>query len=242
MTNYDMLLTINGHAQKNIEVLNTSGNITEISKCITFVDDLSTWISNCGAFSDYLLVKNAQTEFTNSIFLCAQGFYKESIITLRQCLEHMLFAIMLSTNDFHYRLWLAGQYDMSWAQIMDSNNGVFGKQFIPLYNKDLDEDRSMELITIAKNVYRECSEYVHGNHEKLKTLVDSLAYNETMFKRYIDYFSSVQYVVCVALYIRFRDILECNEILKTLEHILVENLGSLPEVQHLYSVESEEKS
>ena len=100
----------------------------------------------------------------------------------------------------------------------------------------------MELITIAKNVYRECSEYVHGNHEKLKTLVDSLAYNETMFKRYIDYFSSVQYVVCVALYIRFRDILECNEILKTLEHILVENLGSLPEVQHLYSVESEEKS
>ena len=126
MTNYDMLLTINGHAQKNIEVLNTSGNITEISKCITFVDDLSTWISNCGAFSDYLLVKNAQTEFTNSIFLCAQGFYKESIITLRQCLEHMLFAIMLSTNDFHYRLWLAGQYDMSWAQIMDYNNGVFG--------------------------------------------------------------------------------------------------------------------
>lgn len=240
MTNYDMLVAINDRAKANIETLNSSGNINEISKCIAFVDDLSTWISKCGDFSNYLLVKKAQTEFTNSIFLCAQGFYKEAITALRQCLEHMLFALILSTNDFHYRQWLAGQYDMSWAQIMDSNIGVFGKQLIPLYNKDLDEDKSMELITIAKNVYRECSEFVHGNYEKLKILADSLEYSETMLKMYLEYFSSVQYVLSVALFIRFRDILENHDVLKQVEHILTEHLGSLPEVQLLYAIESEE--
>lgn len=239
MTNYDMLLAINDIAKKNIELLETSGNIDKIGKCITFVDDLSLWISKCDEFSDYLLVKKSQTEFTNSIFMCTQGFYKEAITTIRQCLEHMLFAIMLSTSDYHYRQWRAGQYDMSWAQIMDANSGVFGKQFISLYNTDLGEDKSIELIAIAKNVYRECSEFVHGNFEKLKILVDTLTYNETMFQMYINYFSSIQYVLSMALFIRFRDILNNRDVLRELEHVLIENLGSLPEIQDLYATESE---
>lgn len=92
--------------------------------------------------------------------MCSQGFYKEAIITLRQFLEHMLFAIFLSTNDYKYRLWKIGQYDMSWTQIMDGQNGVFGKEYIRVYAQDINEERNIELLTIAKNIYRECSEFV----------------------------------------------------------------------------------
>ncbi len=82
---------------------------------------------------------------------------------MRQFFEYMLFAILLSTNDYCYKLWKIGRFDMSWTQIVDEQNGIFGKQFIGVYAEELDETKSSELLTIAKIIYRECSEYVHGN-------------------------------------------------------------------------------
>lgn len=239
MTNLELLLKINDKTRGNIEQLNSLGRIEELNKCIAFSDDLRTWLSYCDNFSEYLLVKEAQTECVNSIFMCAQGFYKEAISILRQYLEHVLFSILLSTNDYKYRLWQVGQYDMSWTQLMDGQNGIFGVQFMRMYAKDIDEDRSLELLTIAKAVYRECSEFVHGNFEKLSVLFNDLSYNEQAFDCYVKYFASAQYVVCMALFIRFREILNNSETLKQLESILTDNLGTLVEVQLLLSKEGE---
>lgn len=239
MTNYELLLKINDKAKENIEQLNASEKIKELNKCITFSDDLRLWLSYCGVFSEYLLVKEAQTECIYSIFMCAQGFYKEAIATLRQCLEHILFSILLSTNDYKYRLWQAGKCDMSWTQLMDEQNGVFGKQYIRMYAKDIDEGRSIELLTVAKDVYRECSEFVHGNFEKLSVLFNDLAYNEKAFDCYIKCFTSAQYVICMALFIRFREVLNNQETLRQLELVLIDNLGTLTEVQQIFSIEGE---
>lgn len=182
MTNYETLQKICERAKENIDLLNSSGELNALSKCIAFSDDLHEWISHCDNLKDYILVKEAQTECVNSIYMCAQGFYKEAIMTMRQFFEHMLFALLLSSNDYRYRLWQIGQYDMSWTQIVDDQNGIFGKSFITVYAKDLDETRSVELLTIAKNVYRECSEYVHGNFEKLSTLPENLLFDKEAVK------------------------------------------------------------
>ncbi len=163
MTNYEILQKICEKAKRNIDLLNTSGKLDMLSKCISFADDLHLWVSYCDNFGDYILVKEAQTKCINSIYLCAQGFYKEAITIMRQFFEHMLFAILLSTNDYCYKLWKIGRFDMSWTQIVDEQNGIFGKQFIGVYAEELDETKSSELLTIAKIIYRECSEYVHGN-------------------------------------------------------------------------------
>lgn len=241
MTNYEMLLSINDKTRANIDSLNSSGKMNDLSKCVAFADDLQLWVSSCDTFSCLPLVKEAQSKFVCSVFLCAQGFYKAAISALRQCLEHMLFSIMLSTNDYKYRLWKAGQYDMSWTQLMDGENGVFGLQFIRVYAPDLDESRSIELLTIAKNVYRECSEYIHGNYEKLIALSETLEYDERALDYYMQCFSSIQYLICMALFIRFRYILENSTIIRRLEPIIADTLGSLPEVQLVFSHEGEEK-
>lgn len=202
-----------------------------------FLEDVQNWLSCCGCFSDYPLVKKAQTECTYSIFMCSQGFYGEAITNLRQFLEHMLFAIWLSTNDYAYRLWKAGQYDMSWARIMEDQDGIFSKKFIRMYAVDLNEDRSMELISISREVYRECSEFIHGNFEKISILSNGVAYNEKAFDCYIKIFSSIQYVICVALFIRFRHVLDNSEILEKLEPVIADNLNMLSEVQLLFNLE-----
>lgn len=237
MTNYETLQKICERAKENIDLLNTSGKLDALSKCIAFADDLHKWVSYCDNVKDYILVKEAQTECINSIYMCAQGFYKEAITTLRQFFEHMLFAILLSTNDYKYRLWQTGRYDMSWSQIVDDQNGIFGKQFISVYAESLDEVRSVEFLTIAKNVYRECSEYVHGNFEKLSSLPDNLLFDENAFEQYVEYFSNIQYLICVALFIRFRHIFNIPETIAALEPIISDNLGTLSEIQLLLSPE-----
>lgn len=240
MTNYELLQEINRKAKENIEKLVTFGKMDDLNMCIAFSDDFNTWLSYCGFFSEYRLVKEAQTECANSIYLCAQGLYKEAISTLRQCLEHTLFAVMLSTNDYQYRLWQAEKCDMSWTKLMDEQNGIFGVEFIRMYAKDLDpKGKSMELTTIAKEVYRECSEYVHGNYKKLSVLSDVLVYNEKAFSQYTSYFQSVKYVICMALFIRFREILNEPNTLKELESVINDNIGMLHEVQLLYGKEGE---
>ena len=235
MTNYEMLIDITCKSKQNIEYLHSSGKMDILNKCISFTEDLENWINICGKESAKELFAEAQTNCIYSIYMCAQGLYKEAIISLRQCLEHTLFAIMLSTNDYRYRLWKLGQYDMSWAQLMDDQNGVFGKQFISVYANDIDSSRNIEFLNIAKAVYRECSEFVHGNYKKLSILSNGLQYNENAFERYIDCFSSIQYVISMALFIRFRELLNVPEVLTTLESAIMDNIGMLPEVQLLYN-------
>lgn len=237
MTNYEILQKISERAKENINLLNSSGKLDILSKCIVFSDDLHKWVSYCDNLEDYILVKEAQNECVNSIYMCAQGFYKEAIMTMRQFLEHMLFAILLSTNDYKYKLWQVGQYDMSWAQIVDKQDGIFGKNFISVYAKDLDVSRSVELLTIATNVYRECSEYVHGNFEKLSILSDNLLFDERAVEQYVKYFENIQYLICMALFIRFRHIFNKNDIIVVLEPIISDNLGTLPEIQQILSLE-----
>lgn len=239
MTNYETLLKINDKSREHIKKLYNSGKLDLINECISYTEDLNIWISRCGNFSKYLLVKEAQDECIKSIIMCSHGFYKEAIITLRQFLEHMLFAILLSTNDYKYRLWKIGQFDMSWTQIVDGQNGVFGKEYIRVYAKDINDERSIELLTIAKNVYRECSEFVHGNYEKLNLLTENMDYDEKILNTYAEYFSNIKYLVSMALLIRFREILNDKENLSFLESIIMDNLGMLPETQLLYGAEKE---
>ena len=88
MTNYEMILQINDKARENIKKIKTNDKMDKINECLSFTEDLNQWLSYCGEFKDFVLVKEAQDEFIKSIFMCMQGFYKEAMMTLRQSLEH----------------------------------------------------------------------------------------------------------------------------------------------------------
>ena len=158
---------------------------------------------------------------------------------LSYCGEFKDFVLVNEAQDEfnNYRLWKRGKYDMSWTQIVDQQKGIFGKEYINSYAKDIDGNRSIELLTIAKNIYRECSEYVHGNYGKLMLLTENMEYNEENVDRYIEVFESVKYLISVSLLIRFRELFDKEEILVKLESVLMDNLGMLPEVQELYNRE-----
>lgn len=242
MTNFETVKLVIEKIKENIEIVEKSDCAPELNVCFSFVDDIDKWISCIDGFSQNLLVQEACGDIAKSVTFCTQGFYKEAIVFLRQFIEHMLFAVLLSTNDYSYRLWKNGQYDMSWSQIVDAQKGVFGKEFIEIYANDIGKDKSMELLNIARNIYRECSEFVHGNYGKLLLLPESIEYNEDMVNMYISYFSTARYIVSMALLIRFREVLEDSEKLNLLEEIIMDNLGMLPEVQMIYGKERRDEN
>lgn len=237
MTNYERIIDIIENGKRVAMHINNSEKLESINKCMVFIEDLGVWIKCCNDFDNNLLVKEAQDDCAKSVIMCVQGFYKEAIVLLRQFLEHMLFAILLSTNDYNYRLWKLGKYDMPWAKIIDGINGVFGREYISIYGAGIDEERSIELTAIAKNVYRECSEFVHGNYNKLIMFSGTFEYDEIMIDKYLEYFSSIKYVVLMAMLIRFWELFEDEKYLKQIESVVVDNLGDVSEVHIIYGKE-----
>lgn len=206
----------------------------EFSQCFLFVNDFGVWVECLKDIPQSILLKSALNECATANLFCSQGLYKHAMVSLRLCLEHCLFAIHLSANDFYFRRWKAGQEDMKWGAITDPVQGIFSKTFIRAYASEFDE-RSAELNSIATNVYRECSEYIHGNYSKLNCLPGQSEFNQSMLSQYITYFQNISYLIMVALVIRFKDYILTNNLLAPLEDSIMHNIGMLPEIQLLYS-------
>lgn len=203
------------------------------SECLLFATDFSTWVECLKDIPQSILLKSSLNECATANLFCSQGLYKHAMISLRLCLEHCLYAIHMSSNDFYFRRWKAGQEDMKWAAITDGNTGIFSKSFIRAYAPEF-EERSTELNGIASNVYRECSEYIHGNYSKLNCLPGQNKFNQDMLSQYISRFQSISYLLSIALVIRFKEQIVSQGLLSTLENAIMHNIEMLPEIQLLY--------
>lgn len=222
-----------------IELTWDSAYAEDFSQCSLFVNDLSIWVECLKPIPQVILLESSLNECAVANLFCSQGLYKQAMISLRLCLEHCLYAIQLSSNDFCFRRWKAGQEDMKWAAITDNESGVFGKAFIRAYAPEFDT-RSAELSGIAKNVYRECSEYIHGNYDKLNCLPGNNIFSQDMLSKYINSFQSISYLLSVALVIRFKEFIIEHNMLTTLEQPIMHNIDMLPEIQLLYSKDGDE--
>lgn len=213
-----------------------SDKVEDFCSCLLFSNDLKEWTVVLEKIPQSIILRSAHNECVTANLFCSLGLYKQAMISLRLCLEHCLHAIQLSANDFQFRRWKAGQVDMQWASIVSPDDGLFSKAFIKAYAPEFVE-RSAELHSIAKNVYRECSEYVHGNYDKLNSLPAQSQFNQELFDRYIQAFHSVSYLLSITLVIRFKDHLLSNGVLRSLEQPIMNTISMLPEIQHLFEVE-----
>jgi len=115
----------------------------------------------------HILAENAFIDLQRSSASAINGRRQEAYATLRMTLEKFLFYIQLSSSEMNFRLWTLGRRDFSWKDLTDDDNGVFSHNFIDCFAPDLTPLRS-QFLALARSVYRECSEIIHGNYAKLK--------------------------------------------------------------------------
>lgn len=231
--NIDGQLQIMKSFEEKIKDTWNSPEANEFQQCLMFINDFTAWIDCLQHMPQSILFQSALNECATANLFCSQGLYKHAMISLRLCLEHCLYAIYMSSNDFYFRRWKSGQEDMRWGSIKDKNTGIFSKSFIRAYAPEF-EERSTELNTIVENVYRECSEYVHGNYDKLNYLPGKAEFSEKMLSQYIKSFHSISYLLSIALVIRFKEYIVNEALLGRLEDPIMHNIGMLGEIQLLY--------
>ncbi len=177
------------------------------------------------------LLKIAALEYEFALLALTQGYYRHAFKGLRLVLELILQAVYLSAREIQLREWLDHSVDTVWGAIIDENDGVFSKRFAVAFFPGLTQHLS-NYRALAKLVYRECSECVHGNTPKEIPLPGCLEFNQETFNIWNAKAGSVSLVAHFALSLRYlRDFPE--ESLGKLEPCLSDRLGHLEEIRQL---------
>jgi hypothetical protein len=126
------------------------------------------------------VLQAALREYQFSLLALSFGHYRAAFAALRLSLEMAFATVQWSTNERELREWQRGQRDSNWAALCDVENGILSKPFVRLFSEGLANEAAQYRASAAA-VYRECSEYVHGNAHTHRALPEKLVFDENSF-------------------------------------------------------------
>ncbi|MGI3106609.1 hypothetical protein ACRRRU_03595 [Dickeya fangzhongdai] len=175
----------------------------------------------------------AVKEYQFSLFALAAGQYRHAFGGLRLFFELMLSTVQFSAHEIDFRMWNKDEKDINWSSIISSENGVFSKNFIRAFNPDFSEN-GRQYLAIAERVYRECSEFVHGNATTHKRLPLDLKFHKETFNLWHEKSTTMRLVIIFALSARYLNHIGVEE-MNTIEPVVIDALGNLKSVQEIFS-------
>jgi hypothetical protein len=194
-----------------------------------FVQDLNRWYDVLKARPESRLLLASLSEYQFALLAVVLGQYRQSFMSLRLSFELALGAVHFSANELKLRQWIKGRHDLVWAALVDADSGVFSKPFITVFYEDL-ADSGREYGAIAESVYRECSEYVHGNASTQSSRGEKVEFQRDSFLAWHEKAKAVRLASSFALCARYVELLSPPE-RALLEQVLLDNLGHLSAVR-----------
>ena len=217
---YDNLCTAMG------DVLAASfadSNATKMAKSHAFIADYGLWIEELHNRPETPVFESALKEYQFALFALSSGQYRAAFSALRLTLELSFAGVQWSANEREFREWMRGQRDSNWAALVDRENGILSKQFVRLFSEEL-ADEAGQYLGGAVAVYRECSQYVHGNAYTHRAIPQTLVFDDALFNAWHDRASVVRLSVSFALAARYLSDLD-DDVRARLECMLLDHLG-----------------
>ncbi|MDO3409736.1 hypothetical protein QWJ34_08170 [Saccharibacillus sp. CPCC 101409] len=197
-----------------------------------FLEDLDKWMNLLETRSENKMFKVAFLEYHHGLIAVAQGQYRQAFNSLRFFLEHCLAGVYFSVNELKLKLWMIGKEDVFWNKVIDKESGIFSNDFITCFGEGFLEASDGYRI-LAQEVYRECSEFTHGNYRTQIYLPSSLEFNEELFLEWHDKAESIRVVITFCLCARYLN--EVSSIgLYKLEAMISQYLGNLKYIQNYF--------
>lgn len=200
-----------------------NGHASQMARSHAFLDDMALWINVLRDRSEAPILTASHREYQFAMLALVLGQYRAAFSALRLSLESCFGAIQWSTNERELREWMLGRRDSSWSALVDKENGILSKGFVALFSDALADEAGEYRATAAK-VYRECSEYVHGNAHTHRGLPEHIAFDENAFDSWQQKASSVRLSIAFALAARYLQDLNKAERAR-LESMLLDHLG-----------------
>ncbi|MCS3869646.1 hypothetical protein J3D55_002562 [Chryseobacterium ginsenosidimutans] len=191
----------------------------------SFLADFESWLEILKDRPEISIFKNAIKEYQISQLSCSLGLYQQAFMGLRFFLERTLVAIMFSAKEIELNLWKIGERDTYWSELMDDEKGVFSKKFCRAFFSELDSEIS-HFKAITKKVYRECSEYVHGNLSVIDKIPEGLEYSEELFIEWNTLANIIKRIVLFSICLRYLKFLKTEDY-KEIEASISEEFTSI---------------
>ncbi len=218
----DYLSDLNNKSQsifdKSIKFRSELGKAHHYSSCL---HEFSEKITES---SEREILKTVSSQLESATLNACQGMYRQAFSSLRLALEMGLAAAHFSVHKLELHEWLGGRYDIKWSCIIDENNGVLSNRFADAFFYEFKVDIGVYRKK-SSEIYRQLSEFVHGNNETWDNSGIELIYNESRLQ---SYFKSVNTVSEIILFV-----LSCRY-LKSFSPKALESLEFIPEeMSHL---------
>ena len=189
-----------------------------VALCFNFVADYETWLGSIGDRRESIIYKNAIKVYQEAFGCMLEGQYQSAFMGLRYCFERTLCGVYLSSNELELRTWLYGRRDTYWIEIVgkegnqseddqnendyNADKGLFSSKFVMAYFPEL-QDEIRHFRRMAVSVYRECSEFVHGNPTALVKIPERLEFNNELMSLWCEKALIMKRVMFFVLALRY---------------------------------------
>lgn len=171
----------------------------------------------------------AKIEYQHALYSASFAQYRQSHISLRLFFELSLCSVLFSAHEIDMHLWLKDEKDSNWTAIISNETGVLSKQFVGAFFPELKEHCD-QYRAMAATLYRECSQFVHGNRHSFNGIDGKIKYNAEILESWIDRADTAFRVVKFTFACRYLRGAN-HEQRSELEQMLLEEFGDLAAIQ-----------
>jgi hypothetical protein len=195
--------------------------------------DYNIWLEILKTRPEYDILSLALREYQISILTNILGLYNQAFVGLRYFFERTLVAILFSAKELDLRLWQIGERDTYWQEIIDEESGLFSSKFCRAFFPEL-KDESTHYKSMAQKVYRECSEFVHGNNAIITKIPTKLEFYEFLFNEWNLKAQTIRRIILFSFCLRYLNLIKGDNLDKIETHI-IEEFGSLIPINDFFS-------
>lgn len=223
---------LNDMYREVIEQSFKSKHEAQLSEKFQFTEDLALWCKILSKHTDATLLISALQEYELGFQAAVSGQYRYAFVSNRYFIEQICKFIYLSSNELHLRQWKDGLRDISWNSITDNDSGIFSVNYIRAFYSEIDTE-GKHILQLVSALYRETSEFVHGNFSKIDILPQKIEFKEELLEKWLTNVGTAKFIALFLLCMRFSKDLDQSE-LGSLKDSMREELCGIVEFNPLF--------
>lgn len=173
-----------------------------ISTMIGHLNLLDFWSENLVDTPTNVILQEIGYDLLSSIYICTNGMYRNAYISLRSAIELGMGFFYFTDHNYDFLEWQRNKFDLTWSRLNDYEKGVLSKKYLSIFNEKFNSEVYIELVS---EIYRECSEYVHGKYAYMHSIESQrIIFNKEKFINWSDMFIKLTEMILILLTVRFK--------------------------------------
>lgn len=232
MTTVDIFRSINLSIQ-GLYDNSLNENEQNLNSGMLIISNLNNWVKVIPDERYKYLINNSIQSLELSLVSQTYCFYRNAFASLRLSLEMLFGCVYFSTSLLEYIEWEKSSRDLNWSTINNLDNGILSHRFANAFFPDLGNERC-KYFTRVNELYRDLSEFVHGNHHTWKLNADAIRVDKSEIVRYGKNLNEFNEIVNYVLCIRFIKKLKKQE-LELIEPIIIGSLSHIISIHNHFA-------